>query len=185
MLWVCKCVLFKVLYINLSGNFTPWFIIVNFVIAFDRWLNSFSSLNDLSKSLPLRPSFLISQKLYKMKHEFMHWGKFSDLISLSRLNEPTLDLGRPNPHSITILADDKRYPNFFFVLIFTPICKLFIQYGNSGTKNDLPKCIGTTGWPSKKTFLHCGIYPLRRLWFEVENILASWTYYLAIYLIHQ
>ena len=98
----------------------------------------------------------------------MHWGKLSNLISISPLNKPNLALRRPSAHAITIFSRTIIYPHFQI---------LSLNNGNTGYAV-LPKMhIGTSGWPSTVNFLHWGIAPLQRLWkrFEVENILVSCT----------
>ena len=88
----------------------------------------------------LKPSFLISQKLCRMKHESVHCGKLSNLISISRLNDPNLALRQPNAHSITILADDKRYQKIFRVDLYPHLQILSLNMEIVGTQ-DHPKCI--------------------------------------------
>ena len=89
---------------------------------------------------PLKPSFLISQKLCRMKHESMQCGKLSNLLSISRLNKPNPALRQPNTQSITILADDKRYQKIFRVDLYPHLQILSLNMEIMGTQ-DHPKCI--------------------------------------------
>ena len=76
-------------------------------------------------------SFLISQKLWRIKHAWITCIKSLKLMSISLFKQPNLALSLPNVHSITILAEDNRKPWNCSDWFFPPFANSLLTKGNN------------------------------------------------------
>ena len=117
---------FKIFHLNLSDCFSSSF--VAYFIAAARWrLNLFIIIQ-----CNIDMFFLSSQKLFKTKHEFIRFGSSLILISISLLKQLKRAFNRPNVHSVTIRAKDKRKPKNSSDSSFSPFPNSSITQGIKG-----------------------------------------------------